>query len=379
MAINLASVVTQFLTPEAIAQIASFLGIDRSAAQKAVGGAVPTLLAGLSDLAATPAGTNQLSKLLSQQPSGGIADLLRSAGPEGLAQSGSSMLSGLFGGKTVDSMAQVMGRFAGIGEGGGRSLLSVLGPIVLGALGQHQRDAGLDTNGLASLLRSQKGQIVAAIPPGLADQLGVAGLIDKAEAGARTGAAAASAAGSGIAGAADRAGASASRMASATANQAMRWPYWLAALILVGGIAWYASGRRLDEQTVAVQPAATKTATETVGRAPANLTVDGVNLASQINSSINALKSALPTISDSAGAQAALPRINQAIAQLDDVSARAAKLSPEARTALVKLIVVATPAINQMCDRVLAIPGAGDIAKPAIDNLHARLDALAKV
>jgi hypothetical protein len=32
-----------------------------------------------------------------------------------------------------------------------------------------------------------------------------------------------------------------------------------------------------------------------------------------------------------------------------------------------------------MCDRVLAIPGAGDIAKPAIDNLHARLDALAKV
>jgi len=25
------------------------------------------------------------------------------------------------------------------------------------------------------------------------------------------------------------------------------------------------------------------------------------------------------------------------------------------------------------------IPGAGDVAKPAIDNLHARLDALAKV
>jgi hypothetical protein len=183
MAINLASVVTQFLTPEVIAQIASYLGIDRTAAQKAVGGAVPTILAGLSDLVATPAGTNQLSKLLSQQPSGGIADLLRSAGPEGVAQSGSSMLSGLFGGKTMDSMAQVMGRFAGIGEGGGKSLLGVVGPIVLRALGQHQRDAGLDTNGLASLLRSQKDNIVAVIPPGLADQLGVAGLIDKAQTG----------------------------------------------------------------------------------------------------------------------------------------------------------------------------------------------------
>jgi hypothetical protein len=168
-------------------------------------------------------------------------------------------------------------------------------------------------------------------------------------------------------------------MAAATSNRATRWPYWLAALILVGGIAWYASGGRMEEQTVAVQPPATKSATETVGMAPANLTVDGVNLASQINSSINVLKSTLPTISDSTAARAALPRINDAIAQLDDVSARAAKLPPDARTALVKLIVVATPVINQMCDRVMAIPGAGDVAKPAIDNLHAKLDALAKV
>lgn len=374
MAINLTSVVTQFLTPEVIAQIASFLGIDRSAAEKAAGGAVPAILAGLSDLVATPAGTNQLSKLLSQQQSGSITDLLRSAGPEGLAQAGSSMLSGLFGGKTMDSMAQVIGRFAGTGEGGGKSLLGVLGPIVLGALGQQQRDAGLDTNGLVSLLRSQKDQIVAAIPPGLADQLGVAGLIDKAGAGARSGMADASAAGNRIAGATDRASASASQ----AANQTMRWPYWLAVLILVGGIAWYAFGR-VGEQTVAELPAPTKAATETVGMAPANLTVDGVNLANEMSSSINTLKSTLPTISDSAGAKAALPRINEAIAQLDDVSARAAKLPPESRSALAKLIVVVTPAINQMCDKVMAIPGAGDVAKPAIDNLHARLDALGKV
>ena len=378
MAINLTSVVTQFLTPEVIAQIASFLGIDRSAAEKAVGGAVPTILAGLSDLVASPAGTNQLSKLLSQQQSGGITDLLRSAGPEGMAQAGSSMLSGLFGGKTMDSMAQVIGRFAGTGDSGGKSLLGVVGPIVLGALGQHQRDSGLDTNGLASLLRSQKDQLVAAIPPGLADQLGVAGLIDKAGAGARSGMAAASAAGNRIAGATDRVSASVSQAATGTANLATQWPYWLAALILVGGIAWYAFGR-VGEQTVAELPAATKAATETVGMAPANFTVDGVNLANQMTSSINTLKSTLPTISDSAGAKAALPRINEAIAQLDDISARAAKLPPESRSALAKLIVVATPAINQMCDKVMAIPGAGDVAKPAIDNLHARLDALAKV
>jgi hypothetical protein len=374
MAINLTSVVTQFLTPEVIKQIASFLGIDRGAAQKAVGGAVPAILAGLSDLVATPAGTNQLSKLLSQQQGGNFTDLLRNAGPEGLAETGSNMLSGLFGGKTMDSMAQVIGRFAGTGASGGKTLLSVVGPMVLGALGQQQRDAGLDTNGLASLLRSQKDQIVAAIPPGLADQLGAAGLIDKAEAGMRSGMATASAAGSTIAGATDRATASIGQ----AANRAMQWPYWLGLLILLGGIAWYATGR-IGEPTVAELPAAKKAATETVGMAPANLTVDGVNLANEVNSSINALRSALPTISDSAGARAALPRLNEAIAQLDDVSTRAAKLSPESRSALAKLIAAATPAINQMCDKVMATPGVGDIAKPAIDNLRARLDALAKV
>ena len=48
MAANLMSVVMQFLTPDMMAKIASFLGIDRSIAQKAIGGAVPALLSTLA-------------------------------------------------------------------------------------------------------------------------------------------------------------------------------------------------------------------------------------------------------------------------------------------------------------------------------------------
>ena len=40
MATNLVSVVMQFLTPDMIAKIASALGLDRSLAQKAIGGAI---------------------------------------------------------------------------------------------------------------------------------------------------------------------------------------------------------------------------------------------------------------------------------------------------------------------------------------------------
>src|SRR3974390_745798 len=144
MAVNLTSLVMQFLTPEVITQIASFLGVDRAAAQKAATGAVPSLLAGLSDLVTKPTGASQLSKLMSTQQTGSLKDLRRQGDSQGLAQAGSSMLSSLFGGKTTDAMAQAIGKFAGIGDSGGKSLITALAPIVLGSLGQHQRDAGLD-------------------------------------------------------------------------------------------------------------------------------------------------------------------------------------------------------------------------------------------
>ena len=389
MAVNLTSLVMQFLTPEVITQIASFLGVDRAAAQKAATGAVPSLLAGLSDLVTKPAGANQLSKLLSAQQAGSLTDLLRKGDPEGLAQAGSGMLSSLFGGKTTDALAQAIGKFAGIGEGGGKSLITALAPIVLGALGQQQRDAGLDTNGLASLLRSQKDQMIAAIPSGLTDQLGAAGLIDKAEAGVRSGMAAASAAGSSISNASARAGSAARQSAYDALGRSGQWPMWLAALLVVAGLGWYFMGRQgqptvadqpamkpATTQTTAAQPPATQPAPATVGKATADMTVDGVNLASQFNSSINSLKSALSGITDVAGAQAALPKINELTAQLNDIKTRAAKLPPEGRSELVKLIVAATPAINQICMTVLAVPGVGPVAKPAIDDLRAKLDDL---
>jgi Bacterial protein of unknown function (DUF937) len=383
MATNLVAVVMQFLTPDMIAKIASALGLDRSVAQKAIGGAVPALLASLVDLASTPNGARQLSNTLAQQKPDSLESLkslIAGSGQKTLAESGLSMLSGLFGGGTMDTMAQTIGKFAGIGEGSGKSIVGMLGPVLLGALGQQQRSAGLDASGLTSLLDSQKEHIAAAIPSGLADQLSAAGLIDKAAGSLRSGPAAASSAGSRIAGASERTIASASQAASATASAASsQWPYWLAALVVLGGLAWYGLGRQPSD-TVAQSPppAATQSATGTVGMAPANLTIDGVNLANQINSSVGALKSVLPGITDAASAEAALPKIRDATAQLSAVGNMAGKLSPEGRSALAKLIVAATPTINQMCDKVLATPGVGSVAQPAIDELRGRLDLLSR-
>jgi hypothetical protein len=379
---NLVSVVMQFLTPDMIAKIASALGLDRSVAQKAIGGAVPALLSSLAEVASTPTGARQLTNMLAQQPGAleNLKSLIGGSGQNTLAETGSSMLSGLFGGGALDTMAQSIGKFAGIGEGTSKSLLGMLGPVVVGALGQQQRSAGLDPSGLASLLASQRDQIAATIPSGLAEQLRAAGLIDRAEGSLRSGAAAASAAGSRIAGASERTIAGANRAAYATTSKASsQWPYWLAGLVVLGGLAWYAIGRPGGDKVAELpRPAATQPATGTVGMAPSDMTVGGVNLANQANSSVGTLRSVLPTITDAASARAALPKLQEATTQLNEVSNLVTKLSPEGKSTLAKLIGAAAPTINQMCDKVLTTPGAGDIAKPAIDELRGKLDTLSR-
>ena len=369
MATSLVSVVMQFLTPDMVAKIASGLGLDRGVAQKAIGGAVPALLSSLAGVASTPNGARQLTNALAQQNPGSlesVKNLIVGSDQKTLAETGSSMLSGLFGGGAVDTMAQTIGKFAGIGEGTSKSMIAMLGPVILGALGQQQRSAGLDAGGLASLLGSQKAQIAAAIPSGLADQLSAAGLIDKAAASVRSGAAAASTTGSRIAGASQAA-------YSTTSAASSQWPYWLAALAVLGGLGWYALGRPgSDTVTQLPRPATVQAPTGTVGMVPPDLTIGGMNLANQVNTSVGTLRSLLPGITDVASAQAALPKLREATAQLNEVSNLSAKLSPEGKSALAKLIAAAMPAINQMCDKVLATPAVGDIAKPTIDELRGR-------
>jgi hypothetical protein len=381
MASNLVTAVMQFLTPDMIAKIASALGIDRSVAQKAVSGAVPALLAGLTDLVSTPNGARQLGNVLTQQ-SGSLdtlKGLLGGSDSRSLADSGSSMLSGLFGNGAMDTMAQSIGKFAGVGDGAAKSILGLLGPVVFGVLGQQQRGAGLDASGLASLLGSQKDQIAASIPSGLADQLNAAGLLDRAGGSFRSGAAAASAAGSRLASASERTASEAAQAAyaakSATSTQV---PYWLLALAIVGGLAWYVFGRADNNVVAVTPPATTQPPNVTVGTAPVDLTVGGVNLASQVNSSLGALKSVLPGITDTATAQAALPKLRQATAQLNEVAAMATNLNPERKSALAKMVTAAAPSINQMCDKVLATPGVGDVARPAIDELRRKIDTLSR-
>ena len=65
MAINLVSLVSQFLTPQMVGSLARALGVNEAVAQKLVAAAVPAILASLGTAAAAPGGAQKVSDAIS--------------------------------------------------------------------------------------------------------------------------------------------------------------------------------------------------------------------------------------------------------------------------------------------------------------------------
>jgi hypothetical protein len=174
MAVNLVSLIMQFLTPDMIGRIASALGLDRNNTQTAIGATVPGLLAGLSGVSAQPGGAQKLVDAVRQQTDalGSFAKMIGDSGQSSLIEKGSQILSSLLGGRDQTALAGAVGKYAGLGQGASGSLLGMLAPIVMGTIGKQQGTRSLDAGAITSLLSSQKDNIAAALPSGFANLLG---------------------------------------------------------------------------------------------------------------------------------------------------------------------------------------------------------------
>src|SRR5215469_11356584 len=362
MAINLVSLVMQFLTPDMIERIATALGVDRNIAHAAISAVVPALLAGFSKTATQPGGAQKLVDAARQQTGtlGNFANMLGTGGQSSLIEKGSQMLSTLLGGQDQNSLAQAVAKFAGLGQGPTGSLLGMLAPIVMGTIGQQrQQGRSLDASGITSLLSSQKDNIVAALPAGFANLLGGTGLLDSLGGAARTATAAAGQTARVTASAARAIGDTGQRAASVSRN----WLYWLIPLLAILALLIYFF--RPAEQVV--QPG--------VPTIP-SLMVGGLDIGKQVTDSITNLRTTLTGITDAASAQAALPKLREVTTQIDKVDGLLGQLSPEQRKVLAGMVNPLTPSLNQLFDKVLAIPGVSEVVKPAIDALRVKLAAL---
>ena len=137
MATNLISTITQVLGSNLITRIASSLGLDKTVAEKALQAGIPSLLAALTSLVSKPGGVAALNGAIARQEPGVLSNLVSVIGgsaQKSLIDNGASTLTSLLGGTTTSALTNAIGRYAGIGDGDSKSLLGLLGPVVMGVL-----------------------------------------------------------------------------------------------------------------------------------------------------------------------------------------------------------------------------------------------------
>jgi hypothetical protein len=266
--------------------------VSPNSAQSAISAAVPALFAGISGAAAKPGGAQNLVDTIRQQPGvlDNFANIIGSGDESSLLDQGSTLLKSVFGGQDQSSLAGAVSKFAGIGQGASNSLLAMLAPVALGAIGKQLGGRNLDVGSLTGLLASQKDLIAQALPGGFGKLLAGTGLLDSlsgtvgsvsAMAGQATRAAGAAA------GHAEQFGASAARVAGAAPSAIPTWTYWVIPLLAIGGILWYLVANRTEQ--VPTQPAATATQSVVVG---------GVDIGKQLGDSLNSLRTSLRGVTD---------------------------------------------------------------------------------
>jgi hypothetical protein len=240
----------------------------------------------------------------------------------------------------------------------------MLAPVVMGVIGRLQGARGIEAGSIASLLSSQKDNIAAALPSGLGNLLGGTGLLDSLGGAARTATAVGGEAARTAASAVYSAGNTGQRAAGAAASALPKWLYWFIPAAAIVALLLYLFARPTEQ---VVQQGMT---------AVQSLTVGGVDLGKQVSDSISSLRTTLGGITDAASAQAALPKLREVTGQIDKVSGMIGQLSAEQRKALGGVTSPLMPAVNQLFDKVLAIPGVAEVLKPAIDTLKGKLAAL---
>ena len=351
---NIVEIILKLLgSGDTIGKIASALGLGQDQTQKAVGAAIPTILAAVMGSASKPEGAANLVSALAKQDTGGLDDLgglLTKGAAAGLGDS--NPLTALLGGSGLGQIAGVLSKFTGIGDGGTGKLLGMLGPVVLGALGKQSK--GLDAAGLVSMLAGQKANISSALPsglgsllssavPGLGSVLGDAGQAASAAVGAATSAAT---------------GAARQAEAAASPFKKLLIPLILAALAVF-----------LGQKMCRKAPEAASAVSNGVAAMG-----DQMKIAGDLTGLIKDATAAVATIKDEASATAALPKLKDVNTKLAGLKGLWAKLPAPAQQAVGSTIRPLIATLRDSLQPVLALPVVGNLVKPVVDEMLSTLE-----
>ena len=160
---NIEGILNEALRGDTIRQMSQNLGTDEDTTNNAVQVALPMLLGAMTRNSSTPEGSSSLLSTLDRNHDGSILDDLGGFLGGYTAGPGSGILRHVFGDR-LGAAQEGVSQASGMEPGRVASLLMMLAPIVMGALGQSRRQGQIDENSLPDVLGNATRQTASNSP-----------------------------------------------------------------------------------------------------------------------------------------------------------------------------------------------------------------------
>ncbi len=394
MAINIVAMLKSQIGSQIAGQVGKRFGESETATKSGIEAMIPTVLGGLLKQVSAPGGAEKLDRTITDGGFDGslldnLSGIFTGGGSDKVAQQGGDLVSMIFGDK-IGMIAPILAKFSGLKSGSITSILAMVAPLIISFLGKQKASMGLDANGLANLLTSQKDSIGAALPPGISDAMGLGALGIASPAATRT--------------AAPVATRSAAPVAASTGGGGLA--KILIPLLLLAGLGYWAytyifDGIRptgeagnvvidasefpqdptYDGDSSMSAPATVMTEDPDAAAAggmalPDMAEMPGMAEMPDMKSMFASMTGAIEKVTDAESAKAALPELESMNTKLEGVTSKLGLMPQAMKSKVVDSIKTMAPELESMLDEVMAIPGVKAVLQPIVDKVMAQIKPL---
>jgi len=160
---DLMKTLSQHITNDHVQQISQQIGADQSSTNQAVKAAIPVLISAIANHASQPGGAEVLQNTLQNHDGGILNDLMGYLRNSAGSNPGGGILGQVLGSQQ-GAIQDAISRKTGLDPNSAGQLLSVLAPVVMGALAKAQNQNGFDPGALSGYLNQQSQQAQSSHP-----------------------------------------------------------------------------------------------------------------------------------------------------------------------------------------------------------------------
>jgi hypothetical protein len=160
---SLLEMLQQHIGGQAVDHISQKLGADRGTTGNAIDAALPLLLSAVARNASNPQQAQSLDRAVSQNHDGSILNDVPGFISRAETGQGAGILNHILGGKQ-QAVQNGLSQATGLDTGKTSQLLTMLAPLVMGALGKAKQERNLDAGGLSTMLAGEHEHLKESAP-----------------------------------------------------------------------------------------------------------------------------------------------------------------------------------------------------------------------